>query len=117
MFVLAELLHLWLLLWLVCLRACLFVGYLLARSLGVPWSIQSLGSRLAIILSKLLTSLVQSIIKYSEFPCSRNLRVRVSKGTCSHDRKYVGAVAGLRNNDNNDNDDNTNTNNHTSNEV
>ena len=44
-----------------------------------PWSIQSIGSFLAILLSKLLTSLVQSIIKYSEFPCSQNLRVHVSK--------------------------------------
>ena len=35
-----------------------------------PWSIQSLGSFLVIHFSQLLTSLVQSIIKYSEFPCS-----------------------------------------------
>ena len=47
-----------------------------------PCSIQSLGSCLGIILSKLLTSLVQ----YSDFPCPQNLRVHVSKGTCSHDQ-------------------------------
>ena len=52
-----------------------------------PWSIQSLGSFLGINLSKLLTSLVQSIIKCSEFPCSQNLRVHVSKGACSHGQK------------------------------
>ena len=44
----------------------------------VPWNC------LVISLSKLLTSLVQSIIKYSEFPFSQHLRVPVSKGTCSH---------------------------------
>ena len=34
----------------------------------------------------LLTSLVQSIIKDSEVPRSLNLRIHVSKGTCSHDQ-------------------------------
>ena len=51
-----------------------------------PWSIQSLGSFFGVISSKLLTSLVQSIIMYLEFPCFQNLRVHVSKGTCSHDQ-------------------------------
>ena len=49
-----------------------------------PLSIQSLGSCLGKQISKLLTSLVQSIIRYSDVPCSQNLRVHVSKGTCSH---------------------------------
>ena len=48
--------------------------------------IQSFGSFLGMISSRLLTSLVQSITKYSEFPRSQNLRVHVSKGTCSHDQ-------------------------------
>ena len=50
-----------------------------------PWSIQSLGSFLGATSSKLLASLIQSIIEYSDFPCSQNLRVHVSKGTSSHD--------------------------------
>ena len=49
-----------------------------------PWSIQSLGSFLGIISSKLLTSLVQSIMNCLNISCSQNLRVHVSKGTCSH---------------------------------
>ena len=51
-----------------------------------PWSVQSLGNFLGTSLSQLLSSLVQSIIKYPEFPCSQNPRVYVSKGTCSHDQ-------------------------------
>ena len=51
-----------------------------------PWSMQSLGGFLAIILNKLLTSVVQSIMKNSECTCSQNLRVYVSKGTRSHDQ-------------------------------
>ena len=51
-----------------------------------PWSIQSLGSFLGIISSKLLTSLVQSIMNCLNISCSQNLRVHVSKGTCSHDQ-------------------------------
>ena len=43
-----------------------------------------LGSFSGIVSSKSLTSLVQSIIECSEFPCSQNLRVHASKGTCSH---------------------------------
>ena len=45
-------------------------------------------------LSKSLTSLVQSIMKYSEFPCSQNLRVHVSEGACSHDQSVF--VVALR---------------------
>ena len=58
-----------------------------------PWCIQSLGSFLGILLSKLLTSLVQCIIKCSESPSSQNLWVHVSKGTCSHDQYQEAASA------------------------
>ena len=54
-----------------------------------PWSKQSAESFLEIILSRLLTGLVQPIIKCSDFPCSQNVRVHASKGTCSHDYVYV----------------------------
>ena len=46
-----------------------YEGDLLLKDANMyPWSMQSLGSFLGMISSKLLTSLVQSMIKYSNFP-------------------------------------------------